>query len=59
VFRIDHLGLGDGVYPLQIGAHSKDATLLYDHRSEKDAIEVGGADGFIGLVALPISVEIS
>lgn len=59
VFRIDQLGLGDGIYPLQIGAHSKDATVLYDHRGDKDVIEVGGADGFIGSVALPMQAKIT
>ena len=59
VFRIDQLGLGDGIYPLQIGATYKDDTVLYDHRGDKDVIEVGGADGFIGSVALPMQVTIT
>ncbi len=57
VFTFDPLTLGDGVYPLLIGAHSKDSTVLYDHRDDKDRIEVGGADGFLGSVALPVTLE--
>ncbi len=57
-FSVNQLTLGDGIYPLQLGAHSRDSTVLYDHRHDQDRIEVGGADGFIGPIALPISVQV-
>jgi hypothetical protein len=47
------------VYVVSLGVHSHDAGTSYDHRDQKDFIEVLNTTKTVGLVHFPMHVEIS
>jgi ABC-type histidine transport system ATPase subunit len=58
-FMLDRVPLLDGVYVVSLGVHSHDAGISYDHRDQKDFIEVLNTTKTVGLVHFPMHVEVS
>jgi homopolymeric O-antigen transport system ATP-binding protein len=59
IFNLERVPLLDGVYVVSLGVHSHDAGTSYDHRDQKDFIEVLNTTKTVGLVHFPMHVEIS
>jgi ABC-2 type transport system ATP-binding protein len=57
-FEIEHLPLMDGIYPIHLGAHSWDGGVSYDHRAEKDVLEVLSHAQTHGTVYFPMHVSV-
>ena len=57
-FVFDDVPLLDGVYVVSVGAHTHDGGVAYDHRDQKDFVEVINNTRTIGLVNFPIRAEV-
>ena len=57
-FAIERVPLLDGVYVVSLGIHSHDSGISYDHRDQRDFIEVMSNSNTIGLVHFPLHVEL-
>lgn len=57
-FRLPIVALMDGVYELHIGLHSHDISTIYDNRAGLDFFEVMSSSKAIGLVHLPLQIEL-
>lgn len=57
-FAFDSVPLLDGVYVVSLGAHTHDGGVAYDHRDQKDFIEVMNTTRTIGLVYFPLRAEV-
>jgi ABC-2 type transport system ATP-binding protein len=58
-FAIDRVPLLDGVYVVSLGIHSHDSGISYDHRDQRDFLEVLNTSKTVGLVHFPLRVELS
>jgi ABC-2 type transport system ATP-binding protein len=58
-FAIDRVPLLDGVYVVSLGIHSHDTGISYDHRDQRDFLEVLNPSKTVGLVHFPLHVEMS
>jgi hypothetical protein len=58
-FAIDRVPLLDGIYVVSLGIHSHDSGTSYDHRDQRDFLEVLNPSKTIGLVHFPLHVELS
>jgi ABC-2 type transport system ATP-binding protein len=56
-FEIERLPLMDGIYSVHLGAHTRDGGTSYDHRAEKDVIEVMSSGRAQGRVHFPMHVR--
>jgi ABC-2 type transport system ATP-binding protein len=57
--EMEHVPLLEGVFALSFGIHSRDVGIQYDHRAEKDHLEVMNPGRSVGLVSIPTRVSIS
>ena len=57
-FEIERLPLMDGIYPVHLGIHSWDGGVSYDHRAEKDVLEVLSHAQTHGTVYFPMHVRV-
>jgi ABC-2 type transport system ATP-binding protein len=58
VFEIRSLPLLEGLFELSLGIHDHDGGISYDHRAEKEHLEVMNPGRSQGLVSMPIDVEV-
>ncbi len=58
-FALDRVPLLDGVYVVSLGIHSHDIGISYDHRDQRDFLEVLNTSKTIGLVHFPLHVELT
>ncbi|MBV8950286.1 MAG: ABC transporter ATP-binding protein [Actinobacteria bacterium] len=58
-FAIERVPLLDGVYVVSLGIHSHDLGTSYDHRDQRDFLEVLNPLKTLGLVHFPLHVEVS
>ncbi len=58
-FALDRVPLLDGVYLVSLGVHSHDSGIEYDHRDQRDFLEVLNPSKTVGLVHFPLHVEIT
>ena len=56
-FAMDGVPLLDGVYALTVGIHTRNG-LVFDHWEQKRMFEVATVGREVGVVALPISIEV-
>jgi ABC-2 type transport system ATP-binding protein len=57
-FEVEHVPLMDGIYPIHLGVHSRDGGLSYDHRAEKDVLEVMSEGHVQGIVHFPMQAHV-
>jgi ABC-2 type transport system ATP-binding protein len=57
-FEIERVPLMDGVYMIHLGAHSRDGGTSYDHRAEKDVLEVASKGRTEGIVYFPLHARV-
>ena len=58
-FALGRVPLLDGVYLVSLGVHSHDSGIEYDHRDQRDFLEVLNPSKTVGLVHFPLHVEIT
>ncbi len=58
VFVLDRVPLLDGVYVVSLGIHNHTTGVSYDHRDQKDFLEVMNPGKTMGLVHFPMRVEV-
>jgi ABC-2 type transport system ATP-binding protein len=58
VFEIRSVPLLEGLFELSLGIHDHDGGVSYDHRAEKEHLEVMNPGRAQGMVAMPIDIEV-
>ena len=58
VFEIQSVPLLEGLFELSLGIHDHDGGVSYDHRAEKEHLEVMNPGRAQGMVAMPIDIEV-
>jgi ABC-2 type transport system ATP-binding protein len=58
-FSLEQVPLLEGVFAVSLGAHNHAGGVSYDHRAEKDFIEVMNPRTDIGLVSIPTRAELT
>jgi len=56
VFRVHSVPLLEGLFELSLGVHDHDGGTSYDHRAEREHLEVMNPGQSLGLVSMPIEV---